>query len=83
MAKGRKSALTLRMKYTPLIRGRVISATLLSLAGIGLLIVGFLLFLNSLGSGGGYFAAVLMISGVLLIVTAIVRGIIKLVRLRS
>ena len=51
-------------------------------AGIALVVIGGLLFLNSLGSGGGHFAAVLAIFGIVLIVGAIVRGIVGAVSRR-
>jgi hypothetical protein len=48
--------------------------------GSALIITGGLLFLNSLGSGGGYFSAALIISGAALIVVAIVKAVIKAAR---
>jgi len=69
------------MGDTPsLLRKRLMSSALLTLIGIALVIIGGLLFLNSLGSGGGYFAAALIISGVVLVLVAILKSIIKAVR---
>lgn len=50
-----------------------------SLAAIGvvLMITGVTLFLNSLGSGGGYFPAAMVISGAVLVAIAILKGILK------
>ena len=68
------------MGETPSLRNRLVSSTLLTLIGIVLLIIGGLLFLNSLGSGGGYLAAALIISGVVLVLVDVVMGIIKAAR---
>jgi hypothetical protein len=59
---------------------RRLSSTLLAAIGIVLVITGGTAFLNSLGSGGGYLAAVSIICGALLILTAIVNSIIKAAR---
>ena len=59
-----------------------IASKYFAIAGIALVAVGGLLFLNSLGSGGGYFAAVLAIFGIVLIIGAIVRGIVSAVSRR-
>ena len=67
------------MGETPSLRNRLVSSTLLTLIGI-VLIIGGLLFLNSLGSGGGYLAAALIISGVVLVLVDVVMGIIKAAR---
>jgi hypothetical protein len=48
--------------------------------GAGLLIVGFALFLHSLGSGGGWFAISLMLIGGISIVTAIVFAVVRAVK---
>lgn len=54
---------------------RRLSAKVLAGIGVALLIVGFTAFLQSLGSGGGYFATALIIAGVLFIAAAIIKGI--------
>ena len=54
-----------------------IASKYFAFVGIALVIVGGLAFLNSLGSGGGYFAAALVISGIMLILGSIIKGIIK------
>lgn len=51
-----------------------------AIAGLTLILVGTLAFLNSLSSGGGYLATVLIIFGFVLLIGAIVRGIIQAVR---
>jgi hypothetical protein len=62
------------------IRKRLLSSAVLSLVGIGLMVFGLLLFLNSLGSGGGYVAATLFILGGVLVVVAIAKAIFKAVQ---
>jgi hypothetical protein len=62
------------------IRKRLLSSAVLSLVGIGLMVFGLLLFLNSLGSGGGYLAATLFILGGVLVVVAIAKAIFKAVQ---
>jgi hypothetical protein len=62
------------------IKKRRLSSKLLAAIGIVLVIAGGVAFLNSLGSGGGYLAAVSIICGALLIVAAIVNIIIKAAR---
>jgi len=59
---------------------RLTSFAALSVVGVGLVILGGLLFLNSLGSGGGYLPAALILSGVILVFVAIARAIIRAVR---
>jgi len=59
---------------------RLTSSAALLIVGVGLVILGGLLFLNSLGSGGGYLPAALILSGVIVIFTAIARAIIRAVR---
>jgi len=46
-----------------------------AIAGVALVVIGVLAFLNSLGSGGGYFATVLVVCGIVLIIGAVVRGV--------
>jgi hypothetical protein len=48
--------------------------------GTGLLVLGFALFLQSLGSGGGVFALSLMLIGAICIVASIVLAIISGIR---
>jgi len=48
--------------------------------GTGLLVLGFLLFLRSLGSGGGVFPLSLMLTGAICIVASIVLAIISGIR---
>jgi uncharacterized membrane protein len=62
------------------IKKRRLSSKLLAAIGIVLVIAGGVAFLNSLGSGGGYLAAVSIICGALLIVASIVNIIIKAAR---
>ena len=62
------------------IEKRRLSSKLLAAIGIVLVITGFVTFLNSLGSGGGYLAASVIICGALLILSAIVNSIIKAAR---
>jgi hypothetical protein len=52
------------------------SSKVLGVIGIGLLVTGFIAFLNTLGSGGGYFAAAVTISGAALILVSIVQAIV-------
>ena len=59
---------------------RRISSKLLAAIGIVLVIAGGVAFVNSLGSGGGYLAALSIICGALLILGAIVNSIIKAAR---
>ena len=70
------------MNETPQIVRKGIPSKYVALLGIALVIIGGFAFLNSLGSGGGYFAMVLMISGIVLIIGAIIRGVIKAVSRR-
>ena len=53
-----------------------IASKYFAIAGTAFVIIGVLAFLNALGWGGGYFAAALVISGVVLILAAIVRCIV-------
>jgi hypothetical protein len=53
-----------------------VSWKLLAAIGGALMIIGGLLFLNSLGSGGGYFSAALIISGLGFLLVAILKAII-------
>lgn len=62
------------------IKKRRLSSKLLTAIGIVLVIIGGVAFLNSLGSGGGYLAAVSIICGALLVLAAIVNSIIKAAR---
>ena len=62
------------------IQKRRFSSKLLAAIGIVLVITGFVAFLNSLGSGGGYLAASAIICGAVLILSAIVNSIIKAAR---
>jgi hypothetical protein len=63
---------------TPLLRGkRLLGSKPLAAIGIVLMITGGIAFFNSLGSGGGYFPAVLVISGAVLIVVAILKVFLK------
>jgi hypothetical protein len=57
-----------------------LSSKLLAAIGIVWVIIGGVAFLNSLGSGGGYLAAISVICGALLILGAIVNGIVKAAR---
>jgi hypothetical protein len=52
-----------------------IASKYFAIAGVALVVIGVLAFLNSLGSGGGYFATALVVSGIVLIIGAIVRGV--------
>ena len=51
-----------------------------AIIGVALVIIGGLAFLNSLGSGGGYFETALVISGIVFIIFAIIRSIINISR---
>lgn len=70
------------MSHSPQALHKGIPSKYVALLGIALFIVGGLAFLNSLGSGGGYFATALVISGLLLVIGAIVRGVIRTVSRR-
>lgn len=59
---------------------RLLGSKALALIGAVLMIVGGLTFLNSLGSGGGYLPSALVLSGAVLIVVAVLKGISKLWR---
>ncbi len=52
-----------------------IASKYFAIAGIAFVTIGVLAFLNSLGSGGGYFATALVISGIVLIIGAIVSAV--------
>ena len=52
-----------------------IASKYFAIAGISFVTIGVLAFLNSLGSGGGYFATALVISGIVLIIGAIVSAV--------
>lgn len=49
----------------------------IAFASLGALVVGFVLFLHSLGSGGGVFAISLMAAGLIALFTVIVIAIIR------
>jgi hypothetical protein len=61
---------------SPLVK-RLLGSKPLAAMGVIIMIIGGLLFLNSLGSGGGYFPAVLVICGAALLVVAILKSILK------
>jgi len=63
-----------------IILNRLLSWKVLFLLGIGFIIFAFLLFFNSMGSGGGYLAAALILSGIIIVLVAIVKRIAKPVR---
>jgi len=64
------------MGETPsLFRKRLLRSKPLAAIGVVLMMIGGLAFLNSLGSGGGYFPATLIVSGAGVIVGAIVKSI--------
>ena len=66
------------MGDTPSASGkRLLGSKALALTGVVLMIVGGLAFLNSLGSGGGYLPSGLVLSGAVLIVVALLKGISK------
>lgn len=78
---GRFKQGTERMGETPSLPPKSpISSKLLAVIGIVLVIAGGAAFLNSLGSGGGYLVAVLIISGVLLVLVALLRSVIRALR---
>jgi hypothetical protein len=56
---------------------RNVPLKLMAAIGAGLLILGFALFLHSLGSGGGFFAVSLMLIGGTSVVTVIVVAIVR------
>jgi|GEM_PF-6495288 hypothetical protein len=53
---------------------------LIAFASLGAFVLGFLLFLHSLGSGGGVFAISLMAAGLIACITVIVIAIIRLLK---
>ena len=55
---------------------RLLGSKALALIGVVLMITGGLAFLNSLGSGGGYFPAALALSGAVLVLIAVLKGIV-------
>ncbi len=59
---------------------KLLRPRLLVVIGASLVIAGVIVFLNSLGSGGGYFPAALIASGTFLIVVAIVKRMIRAFR---
>ena len=59
-----------------MIRKRRVTSKLLAAIGSALMITGGVLFLNSLGSGGGYFSAALVIAGLAFLLVAILKAII-------
>ena len=59
-----------------------LSLKLIAALGVGLLILGFALFLHSLGSGGGLGAMSLMLTGATSLVTAVVIGIVRIFRVK-
>ena len=56
---------------------RNVPLKLVATIGAGLLILGFALFLHSLGSGGGFLAVSLLLIGTTSVVTAIVVAIVR------
>ena len=60
-----------------------ISLKLIAAIGAVLLIVGFLLFLHSLGTGGAFFPAFLVAVGAILLVVSIVWAIVRFLQKRS
>ena len=69
------------MGETPLAFGkRLLGSKALALIGVVLMIVGGVAFLNSLGTGGGYLPSALVLSGAVLIVIALLKGIIPKAR---
>lgn len=60
-----------------MIKKRLVSSGLWALIGIVLVIAGGVAFLNSLGSGGGFFATALIVSGAVFILAAILKRIIQ------
>ena len=67
------------MGESPQLVRKGIPSRYLAITGIALAFIGGLMFLNSLGSGGGYFATGLMFSGVVVVIGAVVRAIINAV----
>ena len=66
------------MGETPSVLGkRLLGSKALALIGVALMIAGGLVFLNSLGLGGGYFPAFLVFSGLVLVLVALWKRILK------
>ena len=68
------------MNHTPQTVRKGIPSKYFAIIGVALVIIGGLAFLNSLGSGGGYFATALVVCGIVLTIFAIVRSIINVSR---